>query len=275
MPEPAPDDPPARSADRYRWLLVAMMVSVLTVTTVAWLLVVIGQQAWLARSFGVDFRILMDGLDRWRATGEWYRPRQLSGPYPIEIGDILYPPVVIYLLVPFHELGPLAWSIIPVAIVGWAVWRHRPTLWALVLIAGCVAWPFTPAKFVFGNPVIWATAMLALATFRGWPAAFLLLKPTIAPLALFGIRDRRWWLAVGALVILSLPLLQDTLRYPEVLLNAQTNVADGRGGPLYSLTELPLLAIPLLAWLGRRRGVATVESAGRLAATPAESSLSG
>jgi hypothetical protein len=75
------------------------------------------------------------------------------------------------------------------------------------------------------------------------------------PFALIGIRDRRWWLTIVVLVLASLPFLADTLRYPQVLLDAQANPVDGRGGPLYSITEFPLLAIPILAWLGRRRTI--------------------
>lgn len=224
-----------------------------TLTVIGWSLVVFTQSAWLLRSFGIDYGIYMDGLDRWQASGEWYRARQLAGPYPIELGDILYPPILMYLLFPFRYLGPVLWSAIPAAIVIWTVVRHRPALWAVALIAVCLAWPYTPAKFVFGNPVIWGAAALAAATFHRWAAALLLIKPTVIPFALFGIRDRRWWLVLPVIALVSLPFLYDTLRYPEVLLNAQTNPVDGRGGPLYSITEFPLLCIPLLAWLGRRR----------------------
>jgi hypothetical protein len=60
---------------------------------------------------------------------------------------------------------------------------------------------------------------------------------------------------VAVLLVASVPFLADTLRYPQVLLDAQTNPVDGRGGPLYSLTEFPLMAIGLIAWLGRRRTI--------------------
>ena len=238
---------------RSRVALLAVIGVLLTCTVVGWLTAIVTQAGWMTHSFGIDYGIYMDGLDRWRASGQWYQARQLVGPYPIELGDILYPPVLMYLLVPFRYLGPVLWSAIPAAIIVWAVARHRPALWAVALIALCLAWPYTPAKFVFGNPVIWAAAALAVATFKRWPAALLLIKPTILPFALFGIRDRRWWLVVGVIALASLPFLYDTLRYPEVLLNAQTNPVDGRGGPFYSITEFPLLLIPILAWLGRRR----------------------
>jgi hypothetical protein len=248
----------ARPSDRRRVVLIAVTAGLLTLTVVGWLLVILAQSDWLARSFAVDYKIYMAALDRWQAGAGWYQPRQLNGPYPIELGDVLYPPVLIYLLLPFRYLGPILWSAIPAAILVLAVWRQRPALWALALIAACVAWPYSPAKYVFGNPVIWgaaalAVATLAIASLQRWPAALLLLKPTVAVFALFGIRDRRWWLMVAIMLVASIPFLADTLRYPEVLINAQTNPVDGRGGPFYSLTEFPLLLIPILAWLGRRQ----------------------
>ena len=242
-----------RSLRPSRAALLVVIGVLVTLTVIGWALVVVTQSAWLSRSFGIDYGIYMDGLDRWQASGEWYRARQLAGPYPIELGDILYPPILMYLLFPFRYLGPVLWSAIPAAIVVLVVIRHRPALWAVALIALCLAWPYTPAKFVFGNPVIWGAAALAAATFHRWAAALLVIKPTVIPFALFGIRDRRWWLLLPVLALASLPFLYDTLRYPEVLLNAQTNPIDGRGGPFYSITEFPLLCIPLLAWLGRRR----------------------
>src|SRR5207342_1919890 len=106
---------------------------------------------------------------------------------------------------------------------------------------------------------IWGAAAVAFGTLVRWPSAFLVIKPTVIPFALLGIRDRRWWMTLGALGLLSLPFLGLTLLYPQVLLDAQTNPVDGRGGPLYSLQEYPLLLIPVLAYWtrhGRRFGEA-------------------
>lgn len=231
------------------------MVTVATVTIVGWGLALMTAPDWFARSYAIDYGIYMGAVDRWWAGGSWYQVRQLGGAYPIELGDVLYPPILLYLLIPFRVLGPWLWWIIPAGTLGWVVWRHRPAPWAWALIALCLAWPFTPAKFLFGNPVIWAAAAVGLGTIWRWPAALVLIKATVAPFALIGIRDRRWWLAGVVLLAASVPLLADTLRYPQVLLDAQSNPVDGRGGPLYSLTEFPLMAIGLIAWLGRRRTI--------------------
>lgn len=242
----------AFQTQRARAVAWGIAIGLLTLTVTGWALAVISAPDWFGRSFAIDYGIYMDAVDRWLATGGWYQPRQLEGPYPIELGDVLYPPVLLYLLIPFRFLGPWLWWLIPAAILAWVVWHHRPAPWAWVAIALCLVWPYSPAKYVFGNPVIWAAAAVALGTIWRWPAALAIVKPTILPFALVAVRDRRWWLAVLGLVIASLPVLGLTLLYPQVLLDARTNPIDGRGGPFYSITEFPLVAIGLIAWLGRR-----------------------
>ncbi len=242
----------SRPRNRADAALAIATVTLLVIIVAGWGLAVLVAPDWFVKSFAVDYGIYMEAVDRWRATGAWYPDRQLHGPYPIEFGDVLYPPVLLYLLVPFRFLGPFLWVAIPTAILAVVVWYQRPALWAWFLIAICLAWPVTVAKFVFTNPVVWGAAAVGLGTIYRWPAAFVLVKLTVLPFALVGIWDRRWWLALCALALLSLPFLADTLRYPQVVLDAQTNPIDGRGGPLYSLQEYPLLVIPVLAWLGRR-----------------------
>jgi hypothetical protein len=225
---------------------------VATIAVAGWVVALMSAPDWFARSFAIDYGIYMDAVSRWFADGSWYQQRQLEGPYPIMLGDVLYPPVLLYLLVPFRFLGPWLWWMIPAGVLAWVVWRHRPGPWAGLAIALCLAWPYSPAKYVFGNPVIWAASAVALGTIWHWPAALAIIKPTILPFALIGVRDRRWWVTVLCLGLASLPVLALTLLYPQVLLDAQPNPVDGRGGPFYSLTEFPLMAIPIIAWLGRR-----------------------
>ena len=243
-----------RARDRSTTFLLVATGTLLAIVIGGWVLAVAVTPTWFVESFGVDYGIYMDAVDRWASGGGWYQDRQLDGPYPIELGDVLYPPVLIYLLFPFRYLGSWLWTLIPAAVLAWVVWRHRPGPWTWLGIALCVAWPYSPAKFVFGNPVIWATAAVALGTIWWWPSAFAVLKPTIIPFALIGMRDRRWWIVLVALAVASIPFLADTLLYPQVLLDAQPNPVDGRGGPFYSITEFPLLAIPIVAWLGARLG---------------------
>src|SRR4249919_2944324 len=74
----------------------------------------------LEQPFGVDFRLYQDATARWLASGQFYEPYQLAGPYPISAGDILYPPVALWLFVPFAvDGGPVLDAI--QAVVWWAL----------------------------------------------------------------------------------------------------------------------------------------------------------
>jgi hypothetical protein len=190
---------------------------------------------------GVDIDIYANATRHWLADGTWYLPRQLAGPYSIEFGDVLYPPTLLWLTVPFTILPRILWWIIPGIVAAAGLARLRPAMWAWPIMAACLAWPRTTAQVIFGNPVIW----LAAALFWG-VGALVLVKPTVIPFALAGVRSRRWWIAAGVMVLMTLPLLPLALAYPGVLLRASGT------GWLYSLEEWPLLAIPLVAWAGRK-----------------------
>jgi len=67
----------------------------------------------LTQPLGVDFSLYRDVAARWLAGGSYFEPHQLAGPYTIEVGDILYPPVGLWLFVPFAVLpGALAASLV-------------------------------------------------------------------------------------------------------------------------------------------------------------------
>ena len=77
--------------------------------------------------------------------------------------------------------------------------------------------------------------------------AFVLLKPSLFPFALVGVNRRSWWAGAAAFVLLALlfaPMWPDFL---AVLANSRG------GGLLYSVQEVPMMAAPVLAWLGRQR----------------------
>jgi ABC-type transport system involved in cytochrome c biogenesis permease component len=111
----------------------------------------------------------------------------------------------------------------------------------------CVAWPTTLLKTWTGNPVIWCVAALALATLWRWPAVFVLLKPSLAPFALFGANRRSWWVALAVLVAVSVPFGSLWTDWVASVLNSRG------GGVLYSALEVPMLLIPLVAWAARTR----------------------
>jgi hypothetical protein len=92
--------------------------------------------------------------------------------------------------------------------------------------------------------------MAALFASAAWntPASSVLLKPTLPPFALFGIRHRSRWLGLVLLALLSLPMLALDLTWLRVVLDDREPA-----GLLYSLHEMPCAAIPLLAWLAWAR----------------------
>ena len=200
---------------------------------------------------GVDVALYRDAAARWFAGGPFYEPRQLVGPYTVAHGDILYPPVGLWLFVPFALLPDLPalvlWWAIPAIVTVGAIRlvRPRPAIWPLIAL--CIAWPTTPLKIWTGNPVIWSVAAMAVAIVWRGGAPFALLKPSLFPFALFGIRERSWWLGLVLFVVLCLP-------FGSMWLDWLTTVVNSRGGGLlYSALEAPMLAIPLVAWLGRTR----------------------
>lgn len=205
----------------------------------------------LEQPLGVDVALYRDAAARWWEGGPFYEPRQLAGPYEVAHGDILYPPVGLWLFVPFALLPDVPalalWWGIPAAITAWAVVRLRPRPAAWILVALCLAWPTTPLKIWTGNPVIWSVVAMALATTWRAAAPFALLKPSLFPFALFGIRRRSWWIGLAAFGALCLPFGGLWADWVVTLLNARG------AGILYSILEAPMLALPLAAWLGRTR----------------------
>jgi hypothetical protein len=202
---------------------------------------------------GGDLHSYQEATHSWLAGEGFYRARQLAGPYQIvgaelqRVGaDVLYPPTLLWLLVPFLVLPEALWWVVPGAMFGWGLWRLRPSIWGWLGVVVLLGLPPSLSILLYGNPVIWIVALTTLGLAYGWGGAFVLLKPSLLPFALLGITGRRWWLVAGLLMALTLPLLPLLLEYPRVLL-------DSRGGGLfYSLRDVPLLLVPLVAWLSSR-----------------------
>jgi hypothetical protein len=200
-------------------------------------------------TFSPDWSLYMDAAHRWLATGAYFPLRQLDGPYQVAWGDVLYPPAMLWLFVPFSLLPRLAWLAVPLAIIAAALWRLRPAVWgwAAMGILFCLS-PAAMMELTSGNPLLWAIAALFASVAFGAPASLVLLKPTLLPFALFGIWRRSWWYGLGLIVLLSLPMLALDLTWLRVLLDARQPY-----GLLYSLHEMPDAAIPLIAWLASAR----------------------
>jgi hypothetical protein len=209
----------------------------------------VANAATLQREAGVDYRLYVDTAAAWLRGGPYFQLDQLAGPYSITAGDILYPPVGLILFVPFTVLPAILWWLIPAAAVGWCLQRSRPTPVAWAFVAACAAWPTTPLKIVTGNPVIWMAAAMALGVVYAWPSVLVLIKPSLFPFALFGARRKAWWLALGLFALVCLPFGSLWIDWIHSVLNSQG------GGLTYSSLEIPMLALPIIAWLGRTRSV--------------------
>jgi hypothetical protein len=198
---------------------------------------------------GHDRAIYLDAAARWFAGGPFYPDRQLAGPFPIlGSGEILYPPSSLWLFVPFTILPAVLWYTVPVAVTAWCVGSLRPARWTWPLIALLVWYPRTLTLVLLGNPTIWVVAALALAC-RGysWAGPFVLLKPSLFPFALIGIRSRAWWIGLAVAGVLSLPFWGMWLDWLTVLRNVSNT--DWR----YSFIDVPVMLIPVLVWATSQR----------------------
>jgi hypothetical protein len=190
---------------------------------------------------GIDYTLYMEATRRWLAGGSFFEPYQLAGPYPIQMGDVLYAPNALPLFVAFTVLPAFLWWAVPLATTAWAIWRVRPAPVAWPFMALCLYWPPMVARTVAGNPVMWVMAAVALGFIVRWAFVGVLLKPSLFPFALLGVRSRGWWIALALWIAISIPF--GALWFDWVA--AVTNSSGG--GLLYSLQDVPILLLPVIA----------------------------
>lgn len=218
-------------------------------------------------ALGFDYETYRDATLRLLGGGSFYDQRQLAGPWTFETyREPLYPPSSLAVFVPAAMLPAPLWWIVPAAVIAWSLRVHRPSGigWLFIIIAACSR--MSVYGWWVGNPGIWLAAAVAAATMWG-TGPLVLFKPSYLPLAVIGFARRGWWAGaafVGIAVLVTLPLWAD---YLTVLRNAP---------PLgYSiLGDIPLVAVPLLAWLSRgaaRAAPSYARSRGRTAPGPARS----
>ena len=229
---------------RWQWPLALVLLALAVAQAASVILPAIGQSI----SVGRDLELYLDATRRWMAGGPFYPARQLAGPYDIAFGDILYPPYALILFIPFTVLPSLLWWAIPLAILIAVVVSWRPSILALAVIAVCATFPNTIALVLNGNPVLWASAAIALGTRLGWPDVLAAIKPSVAFVALIWARRRSWWVATAAGVAVSLLFLPLWPDFVTAIRNAHAPF-----GLLYSLSDLPFMLIPVVAWLGTTR----------------------
>lgn len=227
----------------YRPLAFGTTVTLLTIAAVRLIVVHAENPHYLASDLLKGYLV---GAQRFLDTGSPYLPEQIAGPWSLDVHSFIHPPSAMLLFVPFLWLPILVWWIVPLGLTGLVLWRLQPAPWTWPVMALCLCWPRSTGALLTGNSDIWAMSFVAAGAIWGWPVVLLLIKPTFAPLAVVGARQRSTWLAgsvtLGA-VALTAPLWLDFV----------TVIGNVGLGYSYSLLNLPLVAIPFVAWIGRRR----------------------
>jgi hypothetical protein len=201
-----------------------------------WIGALIVNPAYVRWLVGIDADIYFNATRSWLQDGQWYLPRQLTGPYGIEYGDVLYPPTLLYILVPFQWLPFALWWAIPMGAIAIGLWLMRPPRWSWPLLVLCLAWPMSVEQLIKGNPVLWVMAIATICLARSWPLTLVLLKPSLAPFALPGIHRRSWWIVLGLMGLATVPFWELAILYPHVILNSRG------GGLLYSVRDCARVA---------------------------------
>jgi hypothetical protein len=93
----------------------------------------------------------------------------LDGPYLLEHGDVLYPPVTAWFFMPWLVLPGWTFSAMPLAIIAWFVRAARPAAWTWPIMAFCLVFPITLVYVAYANPTLWIAAFVALGLRFGWP----------------------------------------------------------------------------------------------------------
>lgn len=186
----------------------------------------------------------MAAATRFLHSGTPYMLSEVGARFDYGPLTFLHPPIALALMVPFLFLPAFMWYVVPVGILAVSVLQWRPVLWAWPLIGLALAWPRTPSMLVNGNTDLWVAAFVALGCRLGWPSVLVVIKPSLFPLAFIGVRRVAWWLAAALLASASVPFGSLWIDWLAVVRNSP-------GGLGYSLLGLPLVLLPLVAWLGR------------------------
>jgi hypothetical protein len=175
-------------AERIDWRRVSVVLTVgILVATVVSIVSVLPE---ILNQWGEDYGWFIDKTQRFLETGEWYNLHQYA-PYEAASGvDVLYPPIALYLFVPFAYVPAFLWWAIPLGILGWHVWTAKPQWWAWPVLALLVFLPRNQSIVIWGSTGMWVAAFAALGLRFAWASPFVLFKPTFAPFALVGLLRR-------------------------------------------------------------------------------------
>ena len=252
---------PNRTAVR---VAAALTVALLAIAAVEVILVARAVQGGWYGPFAVDFDLYTGYAQSWLRGEGFYLPVQLAGPYVVEdVSANVYPPVLLYLAVPFTVLPALLWWVVPIGIVTATIWRVRPAWWAWPLLAFILVYPRTWTILVTGNPAMWSIAFGVAGIVWGWPAIGAALKLTFLPLAFLGANRRSWWIALVIALVACIPFGSLWLEYVIVLGNAVSSRGFG-----YIAGEWPIaLGLVAIVASGRATPHSMATSPDRVGAT--------
>jgi len=194
----------------------------------------------------VDIGHYLDASRRWLETGTPYLAHEVAGGFDYSPLTFLHPPIALLLFAPFLVIPVQLFWILPIAFLVAFVVLCRPAAWAWPLIGGALLWHQTAVAIVAGNSDLWVAAFIAGGLWVGLPAVLVIVKPSLLPFAIVGVRERSWWIAAGVVAAVSLLFGRLWLDWIQVVLHAP-------GGLTYSLLSLPLMLLPIVAWLARTR----------------------
>jgi hypothetical protein len=246
MRVPEPDLQGSNAARPNRWL--KPIATGLTLLIVA----VIAATAWFElnspafpTTLALDFGHYLDGTRRWLATGTPYLPAEVAAPFQYQPLTFMHPPLALLLFAPFLVLPAVLWWVIPIGITAVLIVSWRPAPWAWPVITLLLALPKAHIAVIVGNTDLWVLAAIAAGLRFGWPALLVVIKPSLFPFVLSGVRHRSWWLGLPVLVLLAIPFGSLWVDWLHVVVNAP-------GGVAYSLPNVPWLLVPVVAWVARR-----------------------
>ena len=206
----------------------------------------IGWIAWHDRvPLGLDWLGYRAGVERLFATGTPYAAFELAGPFRPEHLDFIHPPNALLLFAPFAALPtPLdfvAWDAIPLAILVLALRRLPWWGWpfvALLSVTDSLQYPI-----LNGNSSLWMCAAFSLGLRYGWPAGLIAMKPSLAPLAVVGVKR-----PVPAIVLAIVPIAVTAPLWPDYF----TVVRNTNLSFMYSITQYSLVALAAWPWVAER-----------------------
>jgi hypothetical protein len=196
---------------------------------------------------GRDAHYYFEGAARWLSTGSPYLPAEVANDFVYQEETFLHPPISLLVFAPFLALPSILWWVLPLGFLAAFVAWCRPAAWAWPALGFALLWHHTAVAIVAGNSDLWIAAFIAGGLLLGWPLALVVVKPSLAFMGVLGVRKPRFWLGAAAVAALALPfgtLWIDWLRV----------VQHSPGQLTYSMTSLPLMLLPVVAWVARRGG---------------------